>query len=105
MIRPARTISGSLEVPGDKSISHRYAMLAALAEGTSEIAHFSAAADCRSTLDCFSRLGVQVESNGARVRITAPGLGGLGKSRPPLNAGRSAPHRALLPGILSRQDA
>jgi 3-phosphoshikimate 1-carboxyvinyltransferase len=52
IIQPARTISGSLEVPGDKSISHRYAMLAAIAEGPSDITHFSVAADCSSTLDC-----------------------------------------------------
>jgi 3-phosphoshikimate 1-carboxyvinyltransferase len=55
-------ISGTLEVPGDKSISHRNAFLAALAEGRSEIANFSTAADCRSTLECLKRLGVRVET-------------------------------------------
>src|SRR5438876_6760798 len=49
-IRPAKYLTGGLDLPGDKSISHRYAMLAALAEGTSELRHFSAAADCHSTL-------------------------------------------------------
>jgi len=44
-IHPAKLLTGGLELPGDKSISHRYAMLAALAEGTSELLHFSAAAD------------------------------------------------------------
>jgi 3-phosphoshikimate 1-carboxyvinyltransferase len=104
IIRPARTISGSLEVPGDKSISHRYAMLAALAEGTSEITHFSAAADCRSTLDCLSRLGVGVESNEDRVRITGAGLGGLHKPRRVLDAGNSGTTMRLLAGILSGQE-
>jgi 3-phosphoshikimate 1-carboxyvinyltransferase len=104
IIRPARTISGSLEVPGDKSISHRYAMLAALAEGTSDITHFSAAADCRSTLDCFSRLGVKVESTSDRVRITGAGLGGLRKSRRVLDAGNSGTTMRLLAGILSGQE-
>src|ERR1039457_4923957 len=89
IIHPARTISGSLEVPGDKSISHRYAMLASLAEGASEITHFSAAADCRSTLDCFSRLGVKVDLQGDRVRITGLGLEGLRRPRGTLDAGNS----------------
>jgi 3-phosphoshikimate 1-carboxyvinyltransferase len=104
IIRPARTISGSLEVPGDKSISHRYAMLAALAEGTSDITHFSAAADCRSTLDCFSCLGAKVESTGDRVRITGSGLEGLRKSRRALDAGNSGTTMRLLTGILSGQE-
>ncbi|MBZ5697361.1 MAG: 3-phosphoshikimate 1-carboxyvinyltransferase [Acidobacteriia bacterium] len=104
IIRPARTISGSLEVPGDKSISHRYAMLAALAEGTSDITHFSAAADCRSTLDCLSRLGVTVEAKGDRVRVTGAGLGGLRQPRRALDAGNSGTTMRLLAGILSGQE-
>src|ERR1700680_1029738 len=56
-IKPARAISGTVEVPGDKSISHRYALLAALAQGRSEIFHFSEAADCQNTLECLARLG------------------------------------------------
>jgi len=104
IIQPARTISGSLEVPGDKSISHRYAMLGALAEGPSDITHFSAAADCRSTLDCLSRLGAKVETRGGRVRITGAGLGGLRKSRRALDAGNSGTTMRLLAGILSGQE-
>ena len=104
IIRPARTISGSLEVPGDKSISHRYAMLASLAEGPSEIAHFSAAADCRSTLDCFSRLGVKIDIEGDRVRIAGTGLGGLRKTRRTLDAGNSGSTMRMLAGILAGQD-
>jgi 3-phosphoshikimate 1-carboxyvinyltransferase len=79
-------------------------MLAALAEGTSDIAHFSAAADCRSTLDCFSRLGVKVESNANRVRITGAGLNGLRKSRRVLDAGNSGTTMRLLAGILAGQE-
>jgi 3-phosphoshikimate 1-carboxyvinyltransferase len=104
IIRPARTISGSLEVPGDKSISHRYAMLAALAEGRSEITRFSAAADCRSTLDCFSRLGVKIEIQGDRVRIAGAGLGGLRKPRRALDAGNSGTTMRMLAGILAGQE-
>ena len=79
-------------------------MLAALAEGPSEIAHFSAAADCRSTLDCMSRLGAKVESKDARVRITGAGLEGLRKSRRALDAGNSGTTMRLLAGILSGQE-
>jgi 3-phosphoshikimate 1-carboxyvinyltransferase len=104
IIRPARTISGSLEVPGDKSISHRYAMLAALAEGRSEITRFSAAADCRSTLDCFSQLGVKFEIQGERVRIAGAGLGGLRKPRRTLDAGNSGTTMRMLAGILAGQE-
>jgi 3-phosphoshikimate 1-carboxyvinyltransferase len=104
IIRPARTISGSLEVPGDKSISHRYAMLAAIAEGPSEITHFSAAADCRSTLDCFSNLGVKIDIQGDRVRIAGAGLGGLRRPRRTLNAGNSGTTMRMLAGILAGQE-
>jgi 3-phosphoshikimate 1-carboxyvinyltransferase len=104
IIRPARTISGSLEVPGDKSISHRYAMLASIAEGPSEITHFSAAADCHSTLDCFSRLGVKIEVDGERVRVQGAGLGGLRKTRRTLDAGNSGTTMRMLAGILAGQE-
>jgi 3-phosphoshikimate 1-carboxyvinyltransferase len=103
-VRPARTITGSVEVPGDKSISHRFAMLASLAEGVSEISHFSAAADCRSTLDCLSRLGVRIEKKGDSLRITGNGLGGLRPPRRTLNAGNSGTTMRLMAGILSGQE-
>jgi 3-phosphoshikimate 1-carboxyvinyltransferase len=104
IVRPACSISGSLEVPGDKSISHRYAMLSALSEGPSEITHFSAAADCRSTLDCLSRLGVKIEINGDHVRIAGAGLTGLRKPRRTLDAGNSGTTMRLLAGILAGQN-
>ena len=72
-IRPAKTLSGGVEPPGDKSISHRYAMLAALAEGTSELRHFAAAADCRSTLDCMKALGAEVKLDKDTARVTGHG--------------------------------
>ena len=56
MIRPTRNILGSLRLPGDKSINHRYGMLAAFAEGTSRLANFSTGADCASTLGCIQAL-------------------------------------------------
>ena len=78
-IKPAKYLSGAVELPGDKSISHRYAMLAALAEGTSELRHFSAAADCHSTLNCALN-GMDFELPAAKFFGTAllrPKAGGM----------------------------
>src|SRR5689334_11023294 len=60
-VSPARTISGAISVPGDKSISHRFAMLTSIAEGESRILNYSTGADCRSTLSCMTRLGIRHE--------------------------------------------
>lgn len=79
-------------------------MLASLAEGISEITRFSAAADCRSTLDCFSRLGVKSDIQGDRVRIVGAGLGGLRKPRRALDAGNSGTTMRMLCGILAGQE-
>jgi 3-phosphoshikimate 1-carboxyvinyltransferase len=102
-ILPARTISGPVELPGDKSISHRYAMLAALAAGVSRVERFSPAVDCRSTLDCLKRLGVDVEQSGSTVTIKGVGLHGLRYSRRDLDAGNSGTTMRLLTGILAGQ--
>ena len=95
IVRPAKSISGILHLPGDKSISHRYGMLAALAEGESKIANFSTGADCQSTLACMEALGAKVRRadgvisiRGAKVR--QPGAAGphrLWHGRPRLCAG------------------
>jgi 3-phosphoshikimate 1-carboxyvinyltransferase len=79
-------------------------MLASLAEGASEITHFSAAADCRSTLDCFSRLGVKIEMVGDKVRIAGVGLEGLRKTRRTLDAGNSGSTMRMIAGILAGQN-
>ncbi len=103
-IHPAKLLTGGLELPGDKSISHRYAMLAALAEGTSELRHFSAAADCHSTLRCISALGAEVKVEGDTVRITGRGARGLKSSWRALDAGNSGTTMRLLSGILAGQE-
>jgi len=79
-------------------------MLASIADGPSEITHFSAAADCHSTLDCFSRLGVKIEVDGERVRVQGVGLGGLRKTRRTLDAGNSGTTMRMLTGILAGQE-
>src|ERR1700756_2773132 len=96
-------LSGGVEPPGDKSISHRYAMIAALAEGASELRHFAAAADCHSTLDCMKALGAGIKIDKDTVRITGHGLRGLQGSRRALDAGNSGTTMRLLAGILAGQ--
>ena len=102
-IRPARSISGALSVPGDKSISHRYAILAALAEGRSEIHNFSPAADCHSTLECLRRLGISADIEKERVFIQGKGLHGLQAPKKKLDAENSGTSMRLLAGVLAGQ--
>ena len=103
-VEAAKHLTGGVEPPGDKSISHRYAMLAALAEGTSELRHFSAAADCHSTLDCMRALGAEVKIEKDKVRITGHGPRGLKSSWRALDAGNSGTTMRLLTGILAGQE-
>jgi 3-phosphoshikimate 1-carboxyvinyltransferase len=103
-IYPAKYLTGGLELPGDKSISHRYAMLAALAEGTSELRHFSGADDCHSTLDCMSALGAEVKIEKDTVRVAGHGHRGLKSTWRALDAGNSGTTMRLLAGILAGQE-
>ncbi len=103
VITPARALTGSLPVPGDKSISHRYAILAALAEGETEIRNFSSAADCASTLACLRRLGIEARSEADRVVVRGAGLAGLRRSWRALDAGNSGTSMRLLAGVLAGQ--
>jgi 3-phosphoshikimate 1-carboxyvinyltransferase len=102
-VKPAKYLTGGVEPPGDKSISHRYAMLAGLAEGTSELRHFSAAADCHSTLDCMKALGAEVKVEKDLVRVAGCGSRGLQAPRRTLDAGNSGTTMRLLAGILAGQ--
>jgi 3-phosphoshikimate 1-carboxyvinyltransferase len=103
LIRPARNVYGSLRLPGDKSISHRYAMLGAFAEGTSRFTNFSTGADCASTLSCMEALGAKVnrtgedalEITGVAGRVTPPGQ--------PLDCGNSGSTMRMLSGLLAAQ--
>jgi 3-phosphoshikimate 1-carboxyvinyltransferase len=103
-IHPAKYLTGGVEPPGDKSISHRYAMLAAMADGTSELRHFAAAADCHSTLDCMRALGAVVKVEKDTVRVTGRGAEGLKGSWRALDAGNSGTTIRLLTGILAGQE-
>jgi 3-phosphoshikimate 1-carboxyvinyltransferase len=101
VVRPVEGLSGGLRLPGDKSISHRYAMLAAIATGETRIANFSTGADCASTVECVARLG-------AAVRRDAPGQLAItgGELRPPasaLDCANSGSTMRMLSGILAAQ--
>ena len=105
-VLPASHVRGRVRPPGDKSISHRYALLSALAEGTSTIHGYSTGGDCRSTLDCLRALGVAIEdtsrtSEGLSLRITGRGLGGLRTPAVPLDAGNSGSTMRMLAGVLA----
>ena len=103
IVRPARNIYGSLRLPGDKSISHRYAMLGAFADGTSRFTNFSTGADCASTLACMEALGAKVqEAGGTSVEIT----GVAGRVTPPgvpLDCGNSGSTMRMISGLLAPQ--
>jgi 3-phosphoshikimate 1-carboxyvinyltransferase len=103
VVSPGGIIDGAVELPGDKSISHRYAILAALAEGTSEIQNYASAADCQSTLECLRHLGVAIESSDRRVRIASAGLNGWKEPRKPLDAENSGSTMRMLAGALAGQ--
>jgi 3-phosphoshikimate 1-carboxyvinyltransferase len=104
-VRPAARVRGRLRVPGDKSISHRYALFAALAEGDSRIDGYSTGADCAATLDCLRALGVAIDQRagdqGLRLSITGRGLRGLQAPPDALDARNSGTTLRLLSGILS----
>ena len=102
-ISPASAISGALTLPGDKSISHRYAMIAAIAEGDTRIHNYSTGADCHSTLGCVRALGISVEGAGTEFVIHGKGLDGLREAPGDLDAGNSGSTIRMLSGILAGQ--
>jgi 3-phosphoshikimate 1-carboxyvinyltransferase len=103
-ITPARRVVGRLHVPGDKSISHRYALLAALAAGSSHVSNYAPGADCRSTLACLQALGIEVrEEAPGTVTLMGRAMGALRSPAGPLDAGNSGSTMRMLAGILAAQ--
>jgi 3-phosphoshikimate 1-carboxyvinyltransferase len=104
-VRPARHVRGTVQLPGDKSISHRYAMLSGIAEGSSRLENYSTGADCASTLACMRALGVKwrriegpsntIEVHGCAGSLTAPAA--------PLDCGNSGSTMRMLSGIVAGQ--
>ena len=103
-ISPVTRVSGEISLPGDKSISHRYALLASIAEGQSRIHGYSTGADCHSTLDCMRALGIAVEERGTDVLIHGRGMHGLQWPANGLDAGNSGSTIRMLSGILAAQE-
>jgi 3-phosphoshikimate 1-carboxyvinyltransferase len=105
VVRPARNVRGSVELPGDKSISHRYAMLAGIAEGPSRFENFSTGADCASTLGCMRALGVTWERKQAAGNVIEVQGRGLALASPtqPLDCGNSGSTMRMLSGIVAGQ--
>jgi 3-phosphoshikimate 1-carboxyvinyltransferase len=103
-IKPARRLSGRCHLPGDKSISHRAALIAALANGTSHISNFSTSQDCAATLSCLKALGVLLERQGNRIRVEGKGLRSLCPPARQLDCGNSGTTMRLLAGMLAAQD-
>ena len=100
-VRAARSVSGTLRVPGDKSISHRAALFNALAEGEATITGFSSGADCASTLECLRGLGVHVQQDHDEVHVRGKGQHGLSEPSNVLDCGNSGTTMRLLTGILA----
>jgi len=105
IVRPARGVRGSVQLPGDKSVSHRYAMLAGLADGASRLENYSTGADCASTLGCMRALGVKWErKDGAENVIEVQGRGSsLAAPSGPLDCGNSGSTMRMLSGIVAGQ--
>ena len=96
-------LRGNIDVPGDKSISHRAVMFNAIAEGTAHITHFLPGADCLSTIACFRAMGVQIEHHGDSVTVHGVGLRGLREPNDVLDCGNSGTTLRLLTGLLAGQ--
>jgi len=103
-ITPARRLKGNLRLPGDKSISHRAALIAGLARGRSQLTNFSTSSDCTSTLRCLAQLGVRIEQHENDVRIDGVGIGGLTAPQEALDCGNSGSTIRMLAGVLAGND-
>ena len=103
-VRPIRTLAGEAEVPGDKSVSHRAALLGALAEGVSEVQGYLEAEDCLRTIAAVQALGAEVTRKGpGHYRIAGAGLGGLSEPADVIDCGNSGTTARLLCGVLAGQ--
>jgi 3-phosphoshikimate 1-carboxyvinyltransferase len=100
IVRPARSFQGSITVPGDKSISHRYGMLAGLAEGTTRLSNFSTGADPHSTLSCMEALGAKVKKDGTSIEVTGV-AGSFQQPAADLDCGNSGSTMRMLAGLVA----
>lgn len=99
----AKCLKGQIQVPGDKSISHRAIMLGSLAKGTTEITNFLQGADCLSSMACFQNMGIEISNQNNSVIVHGKGLHGLSKPSEMLDVGNSGTTTRLMSGILAAQ--
>jgi len=103
IINKVKSLNGEITVPGDKSISHRAVMLGALADGTTEIYGFLKGADCLATIDCFRKMGIDIEETAEKIIVHGKGIHGLRKPSEMLYTANSGTTTRLLCGILAGQ--
>lgn len=103
-IAPAASLRGDFQLPGDKSISHRSAMFAAIGDGQSTLRNYSSARDCQNTLDCMEAMGVHIQRLPQQIIIDGVGLSGLHPPSQMLDAGNSGSTIRMLSGILAGQN-
>ncbi len=103
-IKAMGALKGEVQIPGDKSISHRAVMLGSIARGATEISHFLSGADCLSTIHCFQKMGIEIEQSKDLVLVHGRGLRGLKAPRGILDTGNSGTTTRLICGILSGQN-
>lgn len=98
------SLKGEISVPGDKSISHRAIMLGSISEGTTEVTNFLQGEDCISTINCFKKMGIDIENHSDKLIIHGKGLHGLKAPQTTLDVGNSGTTTRLISGILSAQN-
>jgi len=103
-IARATRLRGDFQLPGDKSISHRSAMFAAIGEGQSRLRNYSSARDCQSTLDCLELLGAKIKREPEMITVEGASLDGLRESARALDVGNSGSTIRMLSGILAGQN-
>ena len=101
IFQKTKHLKGEVTIPGDKSISHRAVMFGSLAEGTTEVTNFLQGADCLSTIDCFRRMGVEIDNTPQRILIHGKGLHGLKAPSDVLDTGNSCTTTRLISVILA----
>ncbi len=102
-IRKMKSVKGEITVPGDKSISHRAVMLGSIADGTTEISHFLKGADCLATIDCFQKMGIDIDVSENKILVHGKGLYGLSEPKKMLYTANSGTTTRLLCGLLAGQ--
>jgi 3-phosphoshikimate 1-carboxyvinyltransferase len=102
-VKPAGGLKGTITVPGDKSISHRSVMLGSISNGTTHVSGFLTGADCLATVDCFRKMGIEIDINGTNVTIHGKGMHGLKKPDAQLDCKNSGTTIRLISGILAAQ--